>query len=206
MAVYLGSSKVSFNMAKTLGEDSSVLDEIVERTISVYENPFVEEIGRHAFASCKFLTTANLPQATTIGSYAFYFCKSLTFINLPQATTIESYAFYYCNALTSIDLPQAITIKNYAFGYCSALTSVSLLKVATIGTSAFRSCYNLLSLYLPGNTIPTLVSTAFVSTPISTYTTSTGGVYGSIYVPASLVASYKAASVWSLYSARITSI
>jgi len=47
---------------------------------------------------------------------------------------------------------------------------------------------------------------AFGSTPISNYTTSTGGVYGSIYVPASLVDSYKTATNWATYSNRITAI
>ena len=45
---------------------------------------------------------------------------------------------------------------------------------------------------------------AFYNTPMSksTYT----GSFGSIYVPASLVNSYKTATNWSTYSARITSI
>lgn len=138
------------------------MDGLVERTISVYENPFVEEIG--------------------------------------------DYAFYSCGSLTSVILPQVTTIGISAFGYCYSLASITLPQVTNIRTHAFSHCFNLLSLYLPGSTIPTLVSTAFFSTPISTYTTSTGGVYGSIYVPASLVASYKAASIWSFYSARITAI
>lgn len=37
------------------------------------------------------------------------------------------------------------------------------------------------------------------------YTRPTGGVHGSIYVPASLVDTYKTTAVWSLFSARITS-
>lgn len=47
---------------------------------------------------------------------------------------------------------------------------------------------------------------AFSSTPISGYTSSTGGVYGSIYVPASLLASYKAATNWVNYSDRIVGV
>ena len=47
---------------------------------------------------------------------------------------------------------------------------------------------------------------AFVDTPISTRTDSTSGVYGSIYVPSSLYASYISATNWATYSARFVSL
>jgi hypothetical protein len=75
--------------------------------------------------------------------------------------------------------------------------------IKLIGSYAFRSCYKLVSLYLTGVTaVPTLSASAFVSTPIGGYTAS-AGKYGSIYVPSSLVASFKAAANWSSVSARI---
>ena len=72
----------------------------------------------------------------------------------------------------------------------------------------FRSCYNLLSLYLLKTTaIISLSGTSqFLSTPISTYTTSTGGEYGKIYVPSSLYATYIANTSWKAYSARFVSL
>ena len=47
-------------------------------------------------------------------------------------------------------------------------------------------------------------TTALSNTPFvnSSYT----GQYGSVYVPASLVASYKRSTTWSYFSSRITSI
>lgn len=53
---------------------------------------------------------------------------------------------------------------------------------------------------------PLVAATAFSSTPISTYTTYTSGVNGSIYVSASLVDAYKSATNWAVFSNRITSI
>jgi len=47
---------------------------------------------------------------------------------------------------------------------------------------------------------------AFVDTPISTRTDSTGGVQGSIFVPESLYSSYIAATNWATYSARFVSM
>lgn len=206
MGVYLGSHRVKLNETMTLRTDDSVLDSIIDRTISVYENPIISEIGSYTFYNCTSLTSIDLPQVTSIGSYAFYRCSSLASINLPKATSIGSSAFYNCSSLTSISLPKTTSIGSYAFAYCSSLISIDLPETTSIGSYAFRNCYHLLSLYLMGNSVISLVSTdVFMSTPISTYTTSTGGVYGSIFVPASLYSSYLTATNWSIYSARIVS-
>ena len=62
------------------------------------------------------------------------------------------------------------------------------------------------SLYLLGSGVKALRNTTvFTSTPISTYTTSLGH-NGSIFVPASLLTSYKAAANWSVYSARFVGL
>ena len=122
--------------------------------------------------------------ATNISSYAFYNCSSLTTASFPSATSIGSYAFYNCHLLTIASFPSATSIGNSVFGYC----------------------YSFLSLYLLGSSVPTLGTGAFVSTPIGGYTTSTGGVYGSIFVPSSLYNSYITATNWSLYSSRFASI
>jgi len=58
-----------------------------------------------------------------------------------------------------------------------------------------------------GSSVCTLSNVnAFTSTPISNYTTSTGGVHGSIYVPASLYDTYIASTNWATYSARFVSV
>ena len=83
----------------------------------------------------------------------------------------------------------------------------SFPKCTYIYSNAFGYCYNLLSLYILTSTVPTLASiNAFISTPISNYTTSTGGVYGSIFVKESLLASFRTATRWSTYSARMVGL
>ena len=49
-------------------------------------------------------------------------------------------------------------------------------------------------------------TSTFTSTPIAGYTTSTGGVYGSIFVPASLYDRYISATNWVTYSSRFVSV
>ena len=166
------------------GGDTSAEDGLITRAISSYTNDRV----------------------TKIGSYAFYYCPSLKTVSFPQATTIYSNAFYYCTSLTSASVPQATTIDYQVFGCCYSLKTVSFPQATTIGSYAFLSCVKLISLYLTGPTLCKLSkSNAFLSTPIGDYSTS-AGTYGSIYVPASLLASYKAATNWAYFSSRFVGI
>ena len=168
--------------------------------------PKVETIGGYMFRSCAALTTASFPNATSIGTYAFYNCSALTTANFPNVTSISSYAFGYCYSLITANFPKVITIGSNAFSHCSVLTTVSFPSVVSIFTSAFQYCYNLLSFYLLGSSVPTLGAGVFYLTPIDGYTTSTGGVYGSIFVPSSLYNQYIVATNWSDISARIVSV
>ena len=94
-----------------------------------------------------------------------------------------------------VELSTVTTLGAGAFTRCINLSTIYLKNVESIYNSTFQSCYNLLSLYLSGSIVCPLQSqSAFNSTPISTYTTSTGGIRGKIYVPSSLYDSYKTAT------------
>lgn len=165
--------------------------------------PNVTSISVSAFYGCSHLTTAIFPKATSIGSFAFYLCSSLTTASFPSATTIGGSAFYSCSHLTTTSFPNVTSIASNAFYYCESLTEAIFPKATSIGVQAFRRCSKLMSLYILASSVATLGLSVFISTPmsLSTYT----GSFGSIYVPASLVSSYKAANNWSVYSSRITS-
>lgn len=180
--------------------------ELVERTISAVSGS-MSNIGDYAFAYCYSLTTASFPVATTMGSNAFARCSILTTISFPAATTIGANAFAYCGSLATASFPVVTHISASAFYSCTGLTTASFPAATVISVAAFRACYNLTSLYLTGGSMAQLSSAnAFSSTPISTYTASTGGVHGSIFVPASLYDSYISAANWSYYSSRFVSV
>ena len=104
--------------------------------------------------------------------------RSITEIRDNCVTRIGDSAFYSCSALTAADFPAATSIGYYAFSYCSKLNT----------------------LILRSGTMAKLYDTnAFSNTPISSGT-------GYIYVPATLVDSYKAASNWSTYANQIRAI
>jgi len=64
----------------------------------------------------------------------------------------------------------------------------------------------LVSLYITSVTrVPTLGAGAFSSTPIGGYSAKAGR-YGSVYVPSSLVNSFKTATNWAAVSSRIVGV
>ena len=220
--------QLSNNILINEEEELSLTDYILDN-FSIFSNNNISIIGISAFTNCKSLTTISFPKCTTISNYAFYNCASLTSVSFPNCTTINFYAFGYCYSLTAISFPECTTIGAYAFRSCTKLTTISFPECTSIGASAFtdckslttisfpkctniysdafQSCNRLVSLYLMNSSVCTLDhQNAFSATPIAGYTASTGGVYGSIYVPSSLLSSYKTATNWTYYSDRFVGI
>ena len=169
--------------------------------------PSCSYISISAFFNCTSLTSISFPNCSYIASSVFYCCYSLTSAIFPNCSHIDGNAFYNCSSLTSTDFLNCSYVGDYAFGYCRSLTLISFPNCSYIASNTFRACYNLLSLYLLGSLVPSLASTnAFASNPISNYTTSTGGVYGSIYVPSSLYNQYVTATNWMVFSSRFVSV
>ena len=131
-------------------------------------------INQKAFASCRSLTEVSFPKATSIGGNVFESCRGLTSVSLPKAKSIGEYAFRYCSSLTEVSFPVVTSIDGYAFQYCSSLTTIY------VGTESDTVCT--LSNTLAFNNCPNLAN---------------------IYVPESLVDSYKSATNWSYYADKI---
>ena len=198
----LSLTSVSFPVCSSIGQAT-----FSGTALTSVNFPVCTIISAYAFYSCLSLTTVDFPSCTTIGVSAFARCLSLTTASFSSCQTIGNYAFANCQSLSQVDFPSCTTIGGYAFQSCRSLTMADFSACTTIGQSAFYRCYNLLALYLMGSSLCSLANTnAFTSTPISNYTTSTGGVYGSIYVPASLLASYQAATNWVNYSSRFVGL
>ena len=147
------------------------------------------------------LTSYTNDRVTTIGASAFNCYTSLTTVSFSAATMISDYAFYKCSRLATVSFPAVKSIGKYTFERCSSLTTVSLPNANFINTSAFANCINLKSLYLTGSSICRLSeSKVFIFTQLSTE-----GI-GSIYVPSSLLTSYKTATNWTYFSSRFVGI
>ena len=171
--------------------------------LTAFSSPICTTVQAVAFGGCTYLKSISLPVCTSFGTWVFYGCANLVSISLPQCTSLPAYTFSYCNKLSNVSFPKCTYISSYTFYSCTALSKLSLPKCTNIYASgAFSNCSNLRSLYLMNSVVVNLSnSNAFTNTPMtnSTYL----GTFGSIYVPTSLVASYKAATNWSYFSARI---
>lgn len=174
-------------------------------TISDSDFPSGVTIGISAFMACRGLTDVSLSGVTTMSSYAFYGCTSLVNVSLPNSYGGTASGFHGCKALSQISLPRATTIGTNEFYGCENLTTAHFPVASRIGSSAFVNCFNLVSLYLGHPSMVSLWSSAsyiFKSTPIGGYSGS-AGVFGTVYVPESLVTTYKNNASWKSISERI---
>ena len=197
----------SVNVNVSGGGGSDAEDAIIMRTISgLYENGRVTSIGSAGFQYCSNLTAASFPEVTSMGPYVFQYCGKLTTALFPKVTSISPFAFQNCSLLTVTSFEAVTTISNNAFAFCSSITTISFPKVKSIEASVFSKNLILISLYLTGSSVAKLAnSNAFTSTPIGGYSAS-AGQYGSIYVPSSLLSSYKASTNWTYFSNRFVGV
>lgn len=158
-------------------------------------------LGIGAFYNCSSISSITLTKCQSIGSYAFCNCKELTNINLPACTRIFNSAFSNCNKVSTYSLPKCRYIRANAFQNNYLLATLSLPSCSSIANNAFVNCSSLSSIYILNASLCKLGTGVFTNSPIakSTYL----GVFGSIYVPSSLLASYKTATNWTTFSKRM---
>ena len=170
---------------------------INNRYLQTVNLPNCKSVGENAFYKCYSLSQVSLPMCNYISGSAFYTCSSLTQINLPMCSNIGRGAFYSCISLTQINLPMCRYIDSAAFQSCSSLTQINLPMCSYINRGAFGYCSSLSIITIGYSSICSLVTSAALSNTQITSST------GSIYVPASLVDSYKSANNWSYFSTQI---
>lgn len=192
-------ASVNVNVAAS-GGDTDTEDALITRTLTEYVNSRVTSVGAYAFYSDSNIVSVSFPNAVTIGNEAFRSCSKLVNMNFPEATTIGQHGFRGNKVMTEAVFPKVTSLGGYAFRENTALTKVDFGQSPTISTYTFYGCTALDTLILRGDTVASLSGTnALTSTPIANGT-------GYVYVPASLVNSYKAASGWSNYAAQFRAI
>lgn len=166
-------------------------------TIETVNLPYATSVGNEAFASCYGLNQLSLPMCSYIGVQAFYCCRPISQVDLPMCSYIGINAFNGCWEVSQVNLPVCNYIGNFAFMDCSYISQVNLPMCSFIGSLVF-GYNNLLSIITIGysSVCSLTASNAFSKTQITSST-------GSIYVPASLVDSYKSATNWSYFSTQI---
>lgn len=194
-------STINFPACISIGQDAfrdckSLRNIVFEECVSA---------GMGVFSNISSMQTASFPKLRTLGGYAFYCCYNLSELYMPLCEIIGMYAFYSCSKISGFIFNSAVSSVGYdAFYGCSSLSFVKFMdNWINGGGEEFGNCNALASVYFLGSSIISHNNTnRFRGTPIvdSSYL----GYFGSIYVPASLVDSYKVHSKWSSYADRIT--
>lgn len=156
--------------------------------------PNVVIAGSYLCYNCTNLEWADMPKCTSLDSYAFYNCANMTYANFPKLETLGTHAFRGCSSLTNMVLSSCTRLNNTSFQAASALESIDLPVANYLGNGVFLNCTALSTVIIRSDKVCSLNNvSSFQGTPIESGT-------GYIYVPSSLVASYKSASNWSNYA------
>ena len=154
---------------------------ISAKKVNNHRGTVVSQSNNNLWGTTPNLTTINIGNQVQVIPSGFLGSgqSKITSITVPDSVTlIGNYAFYQ-SKLTSIDLPDSVTsIGNYAFYGCSSLTSITIRPT----------------------TPPTLDSSSYRTTFPNT------SQNYKIYVPASVVNTYKTTSKWSYFSSKIQAI
>jgi hypothetical protein len=200
-------------------KDTTIEDAIINRTIEGnYENDRITNIGEYAFYMSKNLTEAKFSNVTTVSNFAFNQCSALLTAEFPEATTIGNSVFYG-SPLTTLYAPKVTKVGNYG---CQGtrLAEVILPSLETASMCSWYRCYYLTKCYLPK--LSNFITNAFgdcsnleafiieredkVCAMGNTNVFANSGIAngtGYVYVPDSLVESYKTATNWSTYASQI---
>ena len=162
--------------------------------------PNVVFAGTYICYGCTNLEEVSMPNCEEIGVYGFYNNTSLKGIDFPKLKSVLGNVFRQCTSATYINLPECTSLAENAFQKDALIEKMDFPKLTSIAATAFDQCSTLVTVILRAGQVCTLANvSAFNNTPIKNGT-------GYVYVPSTLVDSYKSASNWSTYAAQIRAI
>ena len=164
---------------KSINSDNTLLNSLIDRSITEISNDEVTSVGGNAFKDCSLLSV----------------------ISFNNANTLKNSSFQNCSALASATFPNVLYVWDYCF-FNSGIQRISFNLLTLIQNNAFQNCLKLNTFIVRTTSLCVLNYTnAFANTPIATSTTE-----GFIYVPDDLVESYRDATNWTTYKTKIMPI
>ena len=172
------------------------LDKLVIEDLSLENLTF---LGNSAFQGTKIKRISNLGKITDAGIATFMNCTNLTEVTFPDVITIIKNSFFKnCINLSKVVIPSSLKeVWDSAFEGCTSYESIVLPgSIVSIGNGAFKNCTSMRNITILATNPPS----------IGPYNVFTNTNDCPIYVPATSVAAYKAATNWSNYASRIQAI
>lgn len=165
----------------------------------------------HTFYGCTSLQEVVLPNVQSLSdkNSVFRGCTSLRKVDLSGVKTLTGTSvFQECSALEGIVFPSALsaegnagtTLGNNMFNGCTSLAYFDSAMVYNIQAATFTNCASLnvvVIRYSPNTGAGNISALANISTFNGTPFAS-GGTGGTLYVPSAKIASYQAATNWSI--------
>lgn len=160
--------------------------------------PNVTYLQERMFDSAGMAGNVRLDSMTACGGYSFSSSK-IESVDFPALKKVELYAFYNCKSLVNVVGREITEIQTCAFYGCTVLTTVDLHKIITLGSQVFRNCTALEHIIIRN------------TDAVATYNNTTASYDPAnenlkIYVPRSLVDSYKTAANWSRLAEKIVAL
>lgn len=186
-AITIPSTVVSIGRSAFM--QSALTSIVVEEGNPVYDsrdncNAIIETASNTLILGCQ---NSVIPYGVlSIGASAFGGCYALTSITIPNTVTfIGDNAFAGCNWLSKISIPNSVqTIDQYAFNGCAFSSVIIPSSVTSMSYGAFASCSQVT---IQGATPPAIEYNTFKSD-------------ATIYVPCSVLETYRAAQNWSVFT------
>lgn len=218
---YVKGEEIVGTLEQSSGDDGSATS-LIQGDIINLVNSTATKVRYNLCANCDTLTTVELNSVTEIGTAAFNYCYNLTSVKIPKILKLGDQCFDNCSKLTQLDIASIEEIGSRAFNQTKIETLV-LPNLVTLQGGAFLGMRNVTKIDI-GNSFTgsiyasTFQNNATLTTIILRKTTSivTMGATGApqdnpflnsgilndegyIYVPSTLVDTYKTNSAWLKY-------
>lgn len=180
------------------------------------EAPYLTKVSDNALRNTAIAGAIDWPYVTSIGGSALSYA-AITSINAPLVETLGDYALSY-TLIKRFDGPNVRSLGGYVFSQCKNLEEVFLPMCRNFSTQPFNYCTALKRIELGCPELPSsgqLGVGMFNNMSADVFLKATftfklrqnpSNFTGRVFVPADLVASYKAAQYWSTIADKIFSI
>ncbi len=218
---YVKGEEIVGTLEQSSGDDGSATS-LIQGDIVNLVNSTATKVRYNLCANCDTLTTVELNNVTEIGSSAFNYCYNLTSVKIPKILKLGDQCFNNCSKLTQLDIATIEQIGSRAF-YQTMIKTLVLPNLITLQGGAFSGMSNVTkidignsftgSIYASTFQYDTTLTTVILRKSTSIVTMGATGAPqdnpflnsgilndgGYIYVPSTLVDTYKTNSAWLNY-------
>lgn len=177
--------------------DNVELNALLSDNLTEFKSESLTELRSSAFFNCKKLVKIDIPNCTNIGSQCFNTASNLEKIEiLKSGTTNGTNTFYNCTSLKKVILPLFVsTSASSMFQNCGKLELIDI-DTMSLSFQPLTGCGNLKTLiYRRISGVNSISSISLFPTNFQSN--------GYLYVPQSMLESYKTATNWSTIANRI---